>query len=485
MAQTVHRRRVLYAGAARVIITPPVGIRMMGYTVQEHCSESVERDLTATALVLTDGRQKVVIIACDLLFIQSPHVDRIREHIARRLEIPPAAVLLNFSHTHLGPTLPGWQPADTPEQEQMQRRYLGTLEDALAGVASMAENRLTPCRVAAGKGSAPMGINRRERLPDGRVVIGQNPDGPVDNEVGVIRIDDAHGQSIALIMTAAAHTVVLGPKTAQLSPDYVGPAREIVEKATNGLSLFLLGAAGNVNPACGIGTGGQDQYDDLDRMGAMLAGEVLTTWARIRTHNRQGPRRIVQSVAAISAWDYEQQPVDSLAHFVGATRRLSLNMAPLPDRETAVMNLVEYRRQFEQAEKSGDIGKTFVAQRLVHWSELVLRTIIAGETPVRRHLDFWALRINDIGIVAVNGEPFAELGLAVKERSPLPHTFFLGYSNGCLGYLPTPEAFDEGGMEVHESFQNYLLPCGFTREWGPTIINTSLEMLTALSKSES
>ena len=96
------------------------------------------------------------------------------------------------------------------------------------------------------------------------------------------------------MMTAAAHTVVLGPKTAQLSPDYVGPAREIVEKATGGLSLFLLGAAGNVNPACGIGTGGQDQYDDLDRMGAMLAGEVLTTGTALgqRVTLRAGDRAI-------------------------------------------------------------------------------------------------------------------------------------------------------------------------------------------------
>ncbi len=89
--------------------------------------------------------------------------------------------------------------------------------------------------------------------------------------------------------------------------------------------------------------------------------------------------------------------------------------------------------------------------------------------------------MDDIGIVAVNGEPFAELGLEVKRRSPLPHTFFLGYSNGCLGYFPTPEAFDEGGMEVHESHQNYMLPTPFTRQWGPAVIATGLELLRSLS----
>ena len=85
-----------------------------------------------------------------------------------------------------------------------------------------------------------------------------------------------------------------------------------------------------------------------------------------------------------------------------------------------------------------------------------------------------------IGIVAVNGEPFAELSLEVKRRSPLPHTIFLGYSNGCLGYLPTPEAFAEGGMEVDESVRNYLLPAPFTPQWGPAVVEMALEALNSL-----
>ncbi|MBI2201945.1 MAG: hypothetical protein HYU43_08405, partial [Armatimonadetes bacterium] len=92
----------------------------------------------------------------------------------------------------------------------------------------------------------------------------------------------------------------------------------------------------------------------------------------------------------------------------------------------------------------------------------------------------WALRVQDVGLVAVSGEPFAELGLEVQKRSPLHHTFFLGYSNGCLGYLPTPQAFREGGMAVNESIRNYLLPSRLTPEWGPAIVKTSLEMLRDL-----
>src|SRR5207253_3281316 len=134
----------------------------------------------------------------------------------------------------------------------------------------------------------------------------------------------------------------------------------------------------------------------------------------------------------------------------------------------------ERRQARDDAEARGDPpGARNVAQRLYEWAELVARTATAG-IPVTRDLDVWALRLNDIGIVAVNGEPFAELSLEVKRRSPLAHTLFLGYSNGCLGYLPTPEAFDEGGMEVEESVQNYCLPARFTKEWGPAVVETAV-----------
>ena len=56
----------------------------------------------------------------------------------------------------------------------------------------------------------------------------------------------------------------------------------------------------------------------------------------------------------------------------------------------------------------------------------------------------------------------------------------LGCSNGCIGYIPPPEAFAEGGMEVIESHYNYLLASQLTPEWAPTVIETTLEMLAGL-----
>jgi hypothetical protein len=367
-----------------------------------------------------------------------------------------------------------------PEQLQLQQRYAGLLEDMLAGAAGLADSRLQPARLGAGKGTAPLGVNRRERLPDGRVIIGENPEGAVDREVGVLRVDDLAGRPIATVMVAGCHTVVVGPRTQPLSPDFVGPARQIVESVTGAPALFLQGAAGNVNPVCGIGTGGSEQADDLSRMGALLGGEAVKVWAQVRTHNRRGPRRILQSVATVSQWDYEPMPAESVEYFGVISRRLTLPLAALPDPASAEAQAASYRRAYEQACAGGAAeGVRNVAQRLCVWSEGVARAAAAGR-PLTADLEFWALRLNDIGVVAVGGEPFAELSLEVKRRSPLAHTFFLGYSNGCLGYLPTPAAFAEGGMEVVESVRNYLLPAALTPEWGPAIVETSLALLREL-----
>jgi len=52
-------------------------------------------------------------------------------------------------------------------------------------------------------------------------------------------------------------------------------------------------------------------------------------------------------------------------------------------------------------------------------------------------------------------EVFAEIGLTIRHQSPLPHTVPLGYTNGCIGYLPTATAYEEGGYEVEQAFKFY------------------------------
>ena len=59
--------------------------------------------------------------------------------------------------------------------------------------------------------------------------------------------------------------------------------------------------------------------------------------------------------------------------------------------------------------------------------------------------------LGDVGIVALPGEIFVELGLEIKKRSPYKHTFILELSSNSIGYIPNKDAFKYGAYEVEVS----------------------------------
>ena len=62
------------------------------------------------------------------------------------------------------------------------------------------------------------------------------------------------------------------------------------------------------------------------------------------------------------------------------------------------------------------------------------------------------MQINhDTAIWTAPLELFCEVSMGVRDRSPFPYTFYFGYANGWLGYLPTKEGFARGGYEPRVS----------------------------------
>jgi neutral ceramidase len=73
---------------------------------------------------------------------------------------------------------------------------------------------------------------------------------------------------------------------------------------------------------------------------------------------------------------------------------------------------------------------------------------------------------DDIALWSAPVELFCEISICIRDRSPFPHTFYFGYANGWLGYLPTRQAYHEGGYEtvtnpfteqVEDDFTNNVL----------------------------
>jgi len=476
------------AGVARVDITPPVGISMVGYYIREGVSNGVESLLTATALVLESEGVRVAVLSCDIAFIQDPAAIAIRMSVAKAVGTTPEQVLLSCSHTHCGPTLPGFLWQDE-YQQQIQQTYLLRLSEMLTGVAAAAASAMRPARVGSGSGTAPIGINRRELAEDGKIFLGENPEGPIDHEVIVVRVDEPDGRPIATLFNHACHTVTMGPKCLKLSPDYVGPAREVIEKTTGTVSLFLQGAAGNINPITGIGSQ-EDDSENRTRLGHILGGAVVQAMAGVRTHQYRGPRTYLSSLARVSLYPYlpvKDRPLPLRVR----TDRLLLPMLPLPSAEDAKQIRQARMDAFEQAKREGKPeGVLTVLRHFANWGEKLERVVAEGGNAPRIPFEITAIRLGNIALLATPCEPLAELGLAVKQGSPFPNTMFLGYTNGCIGYLPHAEAYPKDGWSPWETyaipdmlFQSYQLPMALDPGCGQMVVNRSLELLRELAAS--
>jgi hypothetical protein len=476
----------LQAGVYRVDITPPVGISMVGYYARDGVSEGIERPLTATAVVLATGNTKIAIVSCDIIFIQSPDVDEIRRDIAAAIGTEASHVLINCSHTHCGPTLPSFMREDG-DQGAMQRNYIANLKRLLPGCAAAANHSLRPARIGSGIGAAHIGINRREKDADGKIFLGENPGGPMDPDVGVIRIDDRAGRPIAVLFSYGCHTVTMGPKCLMLTPDFPGPARELIEQATGAKALYLQAAAGNINPITGIGAK-QDDTENMTRLGLTLGAEALKTMMQIRTHEKRGPRALFSSLSKNTLFPYV--PVaDSDVEIAARSEVIELPLMPLPSLGEANRILQARTASLEKARKDGVPEHMLtVYRRFEDWAKILLRTVQSGIKDPTVPLNLQVIRINDLGLAAVAGETLCELGLAVKRASHFDKTLFLGYSNGCISYIPPEDAYPPGGWSPWETysipdmlFQTYQLPMALSPKCGGMIVSRCVELLNGLA----
>ena len=445
---------MLQAGIARSTINPPDGMTMVGYAGREGVAHGKDVDLTATLLVLENEGKRVGIVAFDLAFLHGEFLRRIRQEISDALHTPVSHVLVNFSHTHCGPTIEGYFYDDDPEQHKMRADYQARLIGEMQRLASGALENLEQVRLTTASGEARIGINRRELDEVGDIILGENPDGPVDHEVRVIRIDDLRGKPKAVAFAHGCHTVTMGPKYLKWSPDYVGPARQLVEGSLGCLSLFLQANAGDIDPIPGIGPE-EDDSDAKNRIGFTLGGEVLKVCSSLYSDTVRGPRIIFGMLAKASAYPRVPLAQEPQYPIVARETPVELPMLEYPTLEQARELEHKCVEDLAEARKTGARqAKLNVAQRYVYCARALLDRV---ENKRKRALDatIQAITIGNFAITAFPGETFAATGMDVKHRSPFPDTLFCGYSNGCLTYIPTKDAYPKEGWSF---FRRYHIP---------------------------
>jgi len=462
----------LSAGVARADMTPPVGIAHASWGAQTHeRAAGVDLPLVVTALAISDGERTTVTIDLEVVILWSEDdVAAIREATAELTGIPEKHVRVSYTHTHSGPCVnrENW----FEEGGEMVDAYLDTLVHKAAGTAWEAVNDLQPVRIAAGTGRSEIAVNRRFKRPeDDRVIVGRNPDEPVDHEVGVLRFDTEDGEPLAAVANYACHPITVGPDNDLITPDYPGVVKCVVEESTGATCLFLQGAAGDVGPIHGVAKGGIDEYKPLGRR---LGHEVARVWWRLEPHGRE--ERYVERLEsgaplAVYEYDYEDRPERS--HQV-VSYDLELPLRDFPPLEEVEADYEEKMAELRRLRESGASESEIQTQAMECRRAEIRRGRVetfGGQSETVFELQAFTLG-EDVALVSMPGEPFVRIGMEIKEGSPFEHTLFSGYSNAKHAYVPMPEDYEDGGYEVNTT--------PFTPEAAGIIVDETLSVLRGL-----
>lgn len=423
--------RGLRAGCVALDITPPLGLPLQGH-FNVRLANGIHDPLTAQIIVLELGEARVALVGTDLVGVTADLTAALRQRL-QPAGFAPEQVMLWATHTHAGPTTMG------SNVEARDEVYLENLVAALAGGVEAACAALQPAclRVVWGE-ETRIAHNRRYRLKDGSVRTNPgvgNPeiravDGPSDPAVGALFVETAEGLQ-AVLVNFACHLDVLGNGNFLYSADYPYYLRQTLQ-AAYGKALvipFANGACGNINHINVFANRRQGGYDLARMMGMMLAGEVL----------KQEPAARTLPVSVLS----------------GRAQILDLPRRPYSEAELAEL------RDLLADDRIADTAYPKVRAR-TH-----LAAHERGETT--SPVEVQVLRLGDLGLVGIPAEYFVEYGLQLRAESPLPHTFVIELANDCIGYVPTPQGFDEGGYEGTSA--------RYTRDAGPLLAQTALELL--------
>lgn len=441
----------LWAGVAKVDIT-------------DREAAAVNDPLYAKALVLKDDVTTVVLVTVDAVAIgeigriRNDFLANVRTQLEQDLSIPPANVLVNASHCH------GIVCGDVEQRTvQAVKEAWQSMEPVNAGAGAGFENRIME--------------NRRLKLIDGseadvRHAYALPPDaqvaaiGPVDPEIGLLRLDKKNGQPLAVVYNFACHPIQGVPSRGNTA-DISGFASKVIEEnlGDGTLALFLQGCAGDVNPV---------QYKDVhnprdaEPLGNLLGLSALRALKKIPTQE-DGELRIVNEVLALPrAADLEHRIASLQAEqskLLQSLKGTSLNL------KTFLPLFVQYKLSDEFPSYASHrylhdeaLGREDLAQldvenkanieayvRNIHVMEQLTRVQVnlnllqmhqaqneAAETNVL-DVEVVGLSIGDFVLVTFPGELSVQIGLNIKQRAPAEFTFVAGYTNGYIYYAPTAE----------------------------------------------
>ena len=387
------------AGAAIVDLTPEGPLWLAGYGGRTRPSEGVAQHIFAKALALEDSAgAPLVVVTLDLVLVPRPLRQAVEKAAAERHQLPPAAILLNASHTHSAPAQYTYSVPD-PVYARKAEEYGRYVQTKVIEVIAAALAHREPARVNYSHARAGFGMNRR-LLVGKQYQNSRNPDGPVDTDVPVLRVTKADGKVLAVLFGYACHNTV--SDFYQINGDYAGFAQAYLQEAHPGaVAMFVQGAAGDQNP--------YPRHVSLDQAaqhGRTLSNAVETALA--------GPQRPLRG------------PL-----------RTAYGAADLPY-ATVTRAELEHRAKSKRGVEKDEAVK-------------VLRELDAGGSlPTSFPCPVQAVSFGpELTLIAIGGEPTVEYSLRLKRELATERraVWVAGYSNEGFGYLGSRKVILEGGYE--------------------------------------
>ncbi|HOB85523.1 MAG TPA: neutral/alkaline non-lysosomal ceramidase N-terminal domain-containing protein [Bacteroidales bacterium] len=374
---------VLKAGFSMADITPSIPVKLYGYASRKTYSEGVHDPLTARAVVFESNGKKILFVSTDIGSYPRDVFPVFQRAIMDRYGLKESEIFLSTIHSHSSPVLSLNPQTGDPNNIQ----YTKSFQDKLLALVGGAIKNMKPVNIGAGKGSSPVGANRREMLPDGSITLGRNPNGITDKEVLVLKISDTDGKPVGALYDYATHSTSLGPSNMLISGDVLGLSAQFTEKilGKDVVTPVFAGASGNIDP-----------------------------WYRVLPSFNNEPGWVPEPVL--------------LGTLLGE-------------------EVVHVFRKIKDIDNPGEIVSDF--EVLECPAKITAENKALPDTPATVPVNITVARIgNDIAFVAFSVEMLTEIGMEIKAGSPFRNTFVITHCNGASGYLVPEELYKEGGYEV-------------------------------------
>ncbi|MBC7464100.1 MAG: neutral/alkaline non-lysosomal ceramidase N-terminal domain-containing protein [Actinobacteria bacterium] len=428
----------LRLGIAQVDVTPPVGIESGVWGASKHSrSESVHHGLFVTALAQQDIHGKIsYITGADLCVLGCVEcAENLLVNISTKLNINKDDLLFSSSHSHSTP-LPCIHRAHKDGHELVPG-FIEQLVDGTVKACEEASFNIQDVNVTWAYGKCDLAVNRD--LPCGEhggthEVVAFNPAILADDTLTVGRIADKNGEVVGTIANYACHPTTLAWDNRAISPDYIGQARELVQKETGAPMLFLQGASGELSP--------RDQYSGetslADKNGRNLGHSILATLASMQSPGHElrwvG---IVESGALLGEW--REFPTEGSSAVIKT--RLDVKV-----RVKELKSIDQLRQEWAGIDSDALEERISRAKRLR----------IGYESKQITSHPVWIWQLGDAIFVAQPGEAYSYLQTELRRRNPDRVIFVMNLTNyPGLFYLPIRSAYV---APAYQAWQTLLAP---------------------------